>query len=60
MVRIDITNLGTVSSVLVGNTSAPIVKQDTNFVAILLPPLGDGVHQIYLNVTGKGYLVTDT
>ena len=59
VVHIDITNLGTVSSVLVGNTSAPIITQDTNFVTILLPPLGDGIHQIYLYVTGKGYLVTD-
>ena len=59
MVRIDITNLGTVSSVMVGNVSAPIIAQDAKFVIILLPPLGDGVHQIYLNVPGKGYLVTD-
>ena len=58
--RSDITNLGTVSSVLVGNTSAPIIAQDTNFITIMLPPLGDGVHQIYLNVPGKGFLVTDT
>ena len=57
---INITNLGTVSIVLVGKTLAPIVAQDTDFVIILLPPLGDGVHQIYLNVLGKGYLVTDT
>ena len=60
MVRIDITNLGIVSSVLVGNVSAPIIAQDTNSVTIMLPPLGDGVYQIYLNVPGKGYLVTDT
>ena len=59
VVRIDITNLGTVSSVLVGKVVAPIIAQDTNFVTILLPPLGDGIHQIYLNVPGKGYLVTD-
>ncbi|KAI0230284.1 Fibrocystin-L [Lamellibrachia satsuma] len=60
VVRIDITNFGTVSNVLVGKTMAPIITQDTNFVTILLPPLGDGTHQIYLNVPGKGYLVTST
>jgi len=58
-VRLAITNLGTVSRVLVGQRSAPIIAQDTNFVTILLPPLGDGVHQIYLNVPGKGYLVSN-
>ncbi|KAI0230282.1 Fibrocystin-L [Lamellibrachia satsuma] len=60
VVRIDITNFGTVSSVLVGKMMAPIITQDTHFVTILLPPLGDGTHQIYLNVAGKGYLVTST
>ena len=60
VVRIDITNLGTVSSILVGETSARILTQDSNFVTVMLPPLGDGIHLIYLNIIGKGYLVTDT
>ena len=60
MVHLNISNMGEVTSVLVGRVVAPIISQDEDSLSILLPPLGDGIHPIYLKVRGKGYMVTDT
>ena len=60
VVHLNVSNLGEVTSVLVGLVVAPIISRDADSLAILLPPLGDGIHPIYLKVRDKGYMVTNT